>query len=178
MRFHASGQVSRAGVPPAGEAPSRRLSLEPLTVAHAPAMFEILNDPKIYTYLDFPPPPSLEHLQRVYAQLETRRSPDGAEQWLNWIVVRDGAPIGLVQATISAEGCEIAYVFGSAYWGRGYATEAVSAMLAQLGEQKFFANVDEKNERSIRLLERLGFSAEFGRRDAALPAGGTPTLLG
>ena len=133
-----------------------RLVLEPLTVAHAPAMFALLSDPSIYTYLDFGPPPSLEHLQRVYAQLETRRSPDGTEEWLNWIVLCDGAPIGLVQATISAKGCEIAYMFGSAHWGRGYATEAVAAMLAQLGEQKFFANVDAKNERSIALLARLG----------------------
>src|SRR5207248_11438302 len=101
-------------------------------------MFSVLGDPLIYTYLDFPPPPSLEHLSRVYAQLETRRSPDGTEEWLNWIVVRNchpererGAwaggvappappgpsptlgvtePIGVVQATISAGGCEVAYI--------------------------------------------------------------------
>jgi RimJ/RimL family protein N-acetyltransferase len=127
-------------------------------------MFELLRDPLIYTYLDFGPPPSLEHLSRVYAQLETRRSPDGAESWLNWIVVLDGAPIGLVQATISAAGCEVAYILGSAHWGRGYAQEAVSAMLAQLGEQRFFANVDGKNARSIRLLERLGFRHDGGER--------------
>ena len=28
----------------------------------------------------------------VYAQLETRRSPDGTEEWLNWIVVRSCHP--------------------------------------------------------------------------------------
>jgi RimJ/RimL family protein N-acetyltransferase len=133
-----------------------RLVLEPLTVAHAPAMFEVLRDPLIYTYLDFGPPPSLKHLQRVYATLERRVSPDGNEQWLNWIVVREGAPIGLVQATISANGCEVAYLLGSAHWGHGYAFEAMTAMLAHIGDQKFFANVDEGNERSLRLLRRLG----------------------
>ncbi|HEY6137570.1 MAG TPA: GNAT family N-acetyltransferase [Thermoanaerobaculia bacterium] len=134
-----------------------RLVLEPLTVAHAPAMFALLSDPALYTYLDFPPPPSLEHLQRVYARLETRRSPDGTEEWLNWIVVLDGAPIGFVQATIYPDRrANVAYVFGSAHWGHGYATEAVAAMLAQLDGCKFFATVDERNARSIRLLERLG----------------------
>ena len=141
-----------------------RLILEPLTVGHAPAMFELLRDPLIYTYLDFGPPASLEHLSRVYAQLETRRSPDGAESWLNWIVVLGGAPIGLVQATISAAGCEVAYILHSAHWGRGYAHEAMTAMLAQLGEREFFANVDSGNARSIRLLERLGFRHADGER--------------
>jgi RimJ/RimL family protein N-acetyltransferase len=141
---------------------TERLTLEPLTAAHAPAMFALLSDPLIYTYLDFPPPASVEYLSRYYAQLETRRSPDGTQEWLNWIVVLDGAPIGLVQATISADGCEIAYILGSTHWGRGYAFEAMTAMLAQLEGQRFFANVDGENARSIRLLERLGF-----RRDGA-----------
>src|ERR1043166_5322402 len=127
-------------------------------------MFDVLRDPLIYRYLDFGPPPSLEHLQRVYATLERRVSPDGLEGWLNWIVVLDEAPIGLVQATISAAGCEVAYILGSAHWGRGYAHEAMTAMLAHLGERAFFANVDGQNARSIRLLERLGFRHDGGER--------------
>jgi RimJ/RimL family protein N-acetyltransferase len=141
-------------------------------------MFALLRDPLIYTYLDFGPPASLEHLSRVYAQLETRQSPDGAEEWLNWIVVLGGEPIGLVQATISAAGCEVAYILHGAHWGRGYAHEAMTAMLAQLGEQAFFANVDSGNARSIRLLERLGFRRSMEDRHSCLsfvpqPAEGT-----
>jgi RimJ/RimL family protein N-acetyltransferase len=153
-----------------------RLTLEPLTVAHAPAMFALLVDPALYTYLDFPPPPSLEHLQRVYARLETRRSPDGTEAWLNWIVVRDGEAIGFVQATIYPDhSANVAYVLGSAHWGRGYAIEAVTAMLAELGGGKCFATVDARNARSIRLLERLGFRHAGGERyerNAAVSAAG------
>ena len=128
-------------------------------------MFSLLSDPLIYRYLDFPPPPSLAHLQRVYAQLETRRSPDGAEEWLNWIVLRDGEVIGFVQATIDADrSANVAYVFGSAHWGHGYAIEAVTAMLAELDGCKFFATVDAGNARSIRLLEQLGFRHLGGER--------------
>ena len=112
---------------------TERLTLEPLTVAHAPAMFEVLCDPALYTYLDYGPPASLERVQQVYAQLETRRSPDGSEEWLNWIIVRDGVPIGLVQATIYPDrSANVAYLLGSAHWGHGYALEAVTAMLEQL----------------------------------------------
>jgi len=142
-----------------------RLLLEPLTVAHAPAMFALLSDPAIYTYLDYGPPASLEHVQRVYAQLETRRSPDGSEEWLNWIVVRDGVPIGVVQATIYPDrSANVAYILGSAHWGCGYAFEAVEAMLAELDGCRLFATVDERNARSIRLLERLGFRHVSGER--------------
>ena len=134
-----------------------QLLLEPLTIAHAPAMFALLSDPAIYTYLDYGPPASLEHLQGVYAQLETRHSPDGLEEWLNWIVIHD-VPVGIVQATIYADGsANVAYVFGSAHWGHGYAREAVEAMLEHLGDRTFFATVEEDNARSIALLERLGF---------------------
>ena len=143
-----------------------RLVLEPLTVAHAPAMFEVLRDPLLYRYLDDPPPPSLEHLQSVYAKLEARRSPDGREIWLNWIVVCD-APIGFVQATISGGDADVAYVLRSAHWGQGYAFEAMTAMLEHLAAsydvRRFFATVEEQNERSIRLLERLGFRPTEGR---------------
>lgn len=138
-----------------------RLLLEPLTVAHAPAMFEILCDPELYRYLDYGPPPNVEHLQRVYAELERRTSPDGAQQWLNWIVILDDAPIGVVQATIDeSRSAEIAYVFARAQWGNGYAREATEAMIGELreayGATSLTANVDEGNIRSIRLLQRLG----------------------
>lgn len=47
-------------------------------------------------------------------------------------------------------------------WGRGYATEAASAVLRYafdvLGIEQVVADVDEPNEASIRVLERLGMS--------------------
>ena len=35
------------------------LLLEPLRVAHAEAMFKVLREPRLYRYLDYPPPPSV-----------------------------------------------------------------------------------------------------------------------
>ena len=142
-----------------------RLLLEPLCRAHAPAMFPLLQDPTIYTYIDHGPPPSLEHLDGVYARLEARRSPDGREQWLNWIVFAAGdpaQPLGLVQATVLPAGrAWVAYELAAAHRGHGYAREAVQAMLAELaasfGVQRFQATVEAANERSIHLLRQLGF---------------------
>lgn len=145
-----------------------RLRLEPLRRAHAVAMFPLLQDPTIYTYIDHGPPPTLEHLQGVYTRLEARRSPDGREQWLNWIVfTAEGAdeaaqPLGVVQATVlSGARAWVAYELAAAHRGRGYAREAVQAMLGDLaasfGVQRFMATVEFDNQRSIHLLLKLGF---------------------
>jgi RimJ/RimL family protein N-acetyltransferase len=141
-----------------------RLVLEPLTVAHASLMFPVLQDPEIYRYLDYEPPPTLEHLESVYRQLEHGRSPDGTEQWLNWIV-RDerGAALGFVQATVTADRLAwVAYVLGRASWGKGIAAAATSTMLryleGELDVGTFLATVEADNLSSIGLLLRLGFS--------------------
>lgn len=139
------------------------LTLEPLRVVHAEAMFELLSDAELHKYLDYSPPPSVEHLRAVYAQLEARRSPDGGEQWLNWVVYpHDHPPVGFVQATIDSQRTAfVAYILGRKHWGRGYAQDAVRAMLEHLvsvyGVQRCLATVEGDNRRSIRLLDRLGF---------------------
>jgi [ribosomal protein S5]-alanine N-acetyltransferase len=144
-----------------------QLELEPLTVNHAPEMFELLSDLQIYRYLDDAPPISLEHLRNRYVKLEARKSPDGSEVWLNWVVrVRGQQLVGVVQATVFKPISEpysawIAYVFSPKHWGHGYACEATEAMIADLASAydvtQYFATVEVENTRSIRLLERLRF---------------------
>jgi ribosomal-protein-alanine N-acetyltransferase len=139
------------------------LTLVPQTAAHAEEMFVVLSDPAIYEYENEPPPTS-EWLGARYRKLETRRSGDGQEQWLNWVIrLPTSALIGYVQATIRPEGrAAIAYVLSSPYWGHGLARQAVDAMIYELvehyGVRSFYAVLKRKNLRSLRLLERLGFS--------------------
>lgn len=149
-----------------------RLMLEPQLAEHAPAMFVVLSDPAIYRF-ENAPPATLEWLRQRYAALELRRSPDGREQWLNWVLrLRSGGLIGFVQATIDAEGrAFIAYELGSAHWGRGLAHEAVQAMIGELASQyavhTLHAAFKRANDRSRRLLERLGFVPTKSQSTAA-----------
>jgi RimJ/RimL family protein N-acetyltransferase len=142
---------------------SDRLILEPLVAAHADAMFAVLSDPAIYAY-ENAPPRSVAWLRERYTRLESRQSGDGTERWLNWVVrPRGGTPIGYVQATVDASGrAAIAYEFGSAWWGQGYAREATQAMIDELiashDVRGLAAVLKSANFRSLRLLERLGFS--------------------
>lgn len=58
---------------------------------------------------------------------------------------------------------EIGYVFNAAYWGKGYAMESCKALVDlafQNGIHRVYAECDPKNERSWKLLERLGFERE------------------
>lgn len=149
-----------------------RLVLEPLTLAHADEMAVTLADPRIYTWLDYGPPPSVEHLRGVYHQLEARRSPEGDEGWLNWVLrLADGGAAGFVQATVLDDGrAWVAYVLASRHWRQGLAQEAVAAMVDELrrqGVRSLMASVEVDNLASIHLLERLGFAlADPARAEA------------
>lgn len=140
-----------------------QLVLDPLVAGHAEAMFELLSEKALYRYLDYPPPLSVEHLRNLYARLESRQSPDGTELWLNWVVrPRGQSPIGYVQATVTSHKTAwVAYVFSSKHWCRGFAMQATQAVVEHLasayGIARYLATVDAENQRSIRLLERLGF---------------------
>ena len=114
---------------------SARLRLVPLTVADAAEMVEVLSGAALYAYTGGAPP-GLDELRARYARQAAGRSPDGREEWRNWILRREpgGEAVGYVQATITGEGrrAEIAWVIGLAWQGQGYATEAARALVGWL----------------------------------------------
>lgn len=144
---------------------TERLVLEPLTRRHAPEMFEALSDRAIYRYIDEAPPASVEALATRYTRLESRRSGDGREHWLNWVLREQasGKAIGFVQASVMEDGTAfVAYVVAPASQGKGYAREATVAMIAELergyGARVLKANIDARNAASIALAAALGFT--------------------
>lgn len=141
-----------------------RLHLEPLRERHADAMYPLLADPALYTHIDHGPPASAKRLHEVYRQLQRRRSPDGSELWLNWVLFAPGddTPLGTVQATVLQGGrAWVAWVLARHAWGRGHAAEAAAAMLAHLlgplQVRQAMASIEDANTRSIALARRLGF---------------------
>lgn len=70
---------------------------------------------------------------------------------------------------------EMGYAFGQQYWGRGYATEACRAIVCYacgtLGLHRLVSSVRRQNDRSLRLLQRLGFRLEENLADPALAVG-------
>jgi RimJ/RimL family protein N-acetyltransferase len=52
---------------------------------------------------------------------------------------------------------EVGYWIGREFWGRGVATRALAALLAEVTERPIFAGVAKHNVASIRVLEKCGF---------------------
>ena len=66
-------------------------------------------------------------LAERYARLESRRSPTGDEEWLNWIVLTkpEHRACGYVQASVVRPAAVIGYVLFEDAWSKSLAFEAV-----------------------------------------------------
>ncbi|MGE0742660.1 MAG: GNAT family N-acetyltransferase [Hyphomonadaceae bacterium] len=146
------------------EAPilTERLTLMPLRVEHAGALFDVLGDAALYQWIARDPPASLEALSARFLRIAQRTSPERRDQWLNWTVwTRPDHAIGIVEATVSPDrSVLIAYMFSSSVWGQGFASEAVRATMNAMinaGAPCFDAVIDTRNAASIALVRRLGY---------------------
>ena len=141
-----------------------RLVLEPLVVAHARALYPLLRDERLYTYIPQEPPISLDALAERYRRLELRRSPDGQRVWLNWAarLRRGSSYVGVFQATIEPEReAFLAYMIFPSQQRQGYAREGGQRVIEHLvGEYKaslVVAEIDTRNRASVGVVEALGF---------------------
>lgn len=137
------------------------VTLEPQLASHAAELFAVIADPSLYEFIDSKELASEAALRERLARLESRRSPDGTEHWLNWVVRNPaGELVGYVQATVTPDhSAEIAYVLGRAHWRRGYAYASCSAMIRELrgsyGVTRLTATLDPANTASLALLRKL-----------------------
>ena len=69
----------------------------------------------------------------------------------------DGAVAGHVASWIQDGQRELTYWLGRDHWGRGLATQALTAFLAEVDERPLFARAAADNAGSIRVLEKCGF---------------------
>jgi RimJ/RimL family protein N-acetyltransferase len=75
----------------------------------------------------------------------------------NRTVVADGQIAGYVSSFPQMGQPSVSYWIGRAWWGRGVATSALAAFLAELDERPLFARVVKDNFGSLRVLEKNGF---------------------
>jgi len=109
-----------------------RLVLTPLALADAPDMAEVLSDPVLYTHTGGSPP-TLEELTSRYRRQLDGPWPDG-QVWLNWVVrLPSEEAIGYVQATVTEQGADLAWVISTDHQRQGYASEATRGVAEWLG---------------------------------------------
>ena len=112
-----------------------RLDLLPLRVSHADEMAGVLSDPALHTFIGGSPysPAAL----RVRYERLVAGSPDPAVSWCNWVLREREASrlVGTVQATVIGTVAEIAWVVGTPWQGRGFASEAARGLVGRLRQQ-------------------------------------------
>ena len=142
--------------------------LDPLTPADADALHAVLDDPSLHTWTGGAPP-TAEQWRRRVERWQVGRSPDGAEQWLNWVVRDDaGHVVGHLQATVTGRRAELAWVIGSAWQGRGLATAAArsaAALLQADGVETLCARIHPEHLASQRVAVAVGMH-DTGEVDA------------
>jgi RimJ/RimL family protein N-acetyltransferase len=133
--------------------------------ADADEMVGVLADPRLYSFISGGPP-DRKSLRASYARQAAGQSADGTEEWHNWIVrLRpDGTAIGFVQATIVDAGAVagIAWLIGVPWQGRGFAVEAVRALVRWLdrrGVRKVVAHIRPDHHASGAVAARAGLES-------------------
>ncbi|WP_418137397.1 GNAT family N-acetyltransferase [Agrobacterium sp. El2ro-1b] len=121
----------------------------------------------VYRFL-YSSPPSAEAMEAQFTGLLSAPfEKDGDTLRLAVIRAEDGALVGEVLlkiASAAALQAEVGYIFNPVFSGKGYATEAVRAMITfgfdTLGHHRIFARLDTLNHGSIGVVERLGLRKE------------------
>lgn len=177
-------------VPPVGHDPeypivTDRLLLRPIAPSDAVAMHAYKSDPDAVRYVPYPPLNLADVEQRIATTwANTRFAAEGDAVCLA-VEERDtGSLIGDVVLFWRSEtdrSGEVGYIFDPRAAGRGYATEAVRALLALgfdgLGLHRIVARMDERNTSSARVAERLGFRREARLVESEWFKGEWTTLL-
>jgi RimJ/RimL family protein N-acetyltransferase len=158
-------------VPGAAPLTTARLELEPLREDHASELAPVLDDPALHAFTGGTPSTEAQ-LRERYARQATGRSPDGTQDWLNW-VLRDRAThdaVGTLQATVYDEGrtAELAWVIATGRQGEGLATEAATAVrdwLRAHGVTSLVAHIHPDHAASAAIARRLGLGPTDHSRD-------------
>ena len=96
-----------------------------------------------------------------------------ADEDLSWLAFEHGPPDRWLDPDLVE--VELAYALGRRYWGCGYATEAGRAMIAhgfkEMGIARIVNSVMGSNQRSIKLMRRLGLRLQKNLNPAYDPPG-------
>jgi len=161
-----------------------RLRLRAQRPADAQALFEIYSDPQAMQYWSTPPwttpQQAVERIEEDTAWLEQGSSLRLAIE--PHAPQASGTATGAIIGTVSlfaidtaSQRAEIGYMLAPHAWGRGLMHEALQALVSYafgvLGLRRLEADIDPRNARSARSLQRLGFRHEGLLRERWAVAG-------
>jgi len=158
-----------------------RLVIRRFVPGDAAAFARYRSIPEVARFQSWSAPYPLEQAEAFVAWLADAH-PDAPGEWFQLAIAQRDRPDRLIgDCGFRARGNEpaiadIGFTLDPAAQGHGYATEAIGEVVRYLfedrGKHKVCADCDTRNDRSWRLLERLGFQREGELREAFRDAGG------
>ncbi|TKT00129.1 GNAT family N-acetyltransferase [Streptomyces lasalocidi] len=117
-----------------------------------PVFFRQMNDPEALRMAAFTPkdPADRDAFEARWVRI---RASDAVTR----TVLADGDVVGSAAVYGSPGEREVTYWLDRAYWGRGIATSALRALLAEVTERPLYARTATDNTGSLRVLEKCGF---------------------
>jgi RimJ/RimL family protein N-acetyltransferase/uncharacterized cupin superfamily protein len=156
----------RTAIPHVTTLETERLVLRPLEQVDAAALHGMRQHPEHVRYLLQAPPASLEESKQRMGDI-VRQNVSGESK--GWAILRKGSDevrgmAGLVRIDRTNRRASLGYELRRQDWGSGIMREAVERIVAYgfdaLNLHRIQAEIDPRNERSIRLVEALGFRLE------------------
>jgi RimJ/RimL family protein N-acetyltransferase len=153
------------------------VALRPVRHVDAPALFDLFADAEVTRYWSRPP---MTHLAQARALVRDVRAGYRTGELLQFGIARaeDDTIVGtctLFHFHPRSRRAELGYALGRPHWGQGLMHEALQRLLAyafdDLDLARLEADIDPRNERSARALERLGFVKEGLLRERWIVAG-------
>ena len=134
---------------------TRRLVLRRMTMADVPALFAIMSDAETMRYWSTLPHAAPDVTERFVAETMAAVAAGQAD---DFAITLNGAVIGKAGLW---QGSELGVLLDRSHWGRGFAREALRAIIDRAFArhvQRLDADVDPRNQASLRLLGQLGFT--------------------
>lgn len=143
-----------------------RLRLRALKSSDIPSVFAIFSDPQTMRYWSRPAMRELSEAEELVKEIGKLAASRTLFQW-GLALREDDAVIGtctLAWLDWTHRRSEIGYALASPHWRRGYMSEALPVLIdhafGELSLRRLEADVDPRNEASLRLLDKLGFKRE------------------
>jgi RimJ/RimL family protein N-acetyltransferase len=143
-----------------------RLRLRTIEADDVPALYAVFSDPRVMRYWSSAPLQELAEAAALQAEIVALMRADTLYQWGIERHDADGliGTVTLYRLDLAHRRSELGFALGSAQWGRGFATEAVGAVIAHAfdgrGLHRLEADADPRNDASLHVLEKLGFRRE------------------
>jgi RimJ/RimL family protein N-acetyltransferase len=136
---------------------TERLTIRRFSENDGEDLYEYFSNPKVLEFEPYKP------FTKEQANAEAKRR-ESDDRFLA-VSLKNGKVIGNIYFVKGEfDTWEIGYVFNDKYWGNGYATESLIAIMKyafdNLGTRRIMARCDPKNPNSWKLLERVGMRRE------------------